>query len=208
MKLSLLENNYFLLFLIFFLACFLRIFHLGSLSQSFHTDEVAAGYVGRYILLHGQDICRNIFSLYFDKFGDFWPIGISWLSGLSTFIFGINEFAVRFPSAFFGAATVLPLFLLVKSLFNKPKMGIFVGLFLAILPWHIVLFRATSEGIVGLFLLTFSLYFAFFYSWKVNISCINIRCTKVLTFLFTEIKEREKKCCMRLIENLITRQFI
>lgn len=109
------------LFVIFFLTSFLRIFNLLSLPFSLHTDELYAGYVGRYIFLHGQDVYRNIFPLYFNKFGDFRPIGIFWLSGLSTFVLGINEFAIRFPSALFGALTVFP-FIFSLSNYLKTKI--------------------------------------------------------------------------------------
>jgi len=139
---------------------------LQSLPQSFHTDELFAGYVGKYILIHGQDIYGNIFPLYFDKFGDFRPIGNFWLSGFSTLILGLNEFAVRLPSAFFGALSVFPVFLLVKELFRKEKIALLSSFFLAILPWHIVLSRSTSEGVIGMFFLVFSVYFGFLYIRK------------------------------------------
>jgi 4-amino-4-deoxy-L-arabinose transferase-like glycosyltransferase len=160
---SILKHNFIILAFIFSLAVILRIYSLYSLPQSFHTDELVAGYVGKYIWLYGQDIYGNIFPLYFDKFGDFRPIGIFWFSGLSALIFGLNEFAVRLPSALFGALTVVPVFFLVKELFKKEKIALLSSFFLAILPWHIVLSRATSEGVVGMFFLVISLYFAFVY---------------------------------------------
>ena len=166
MDLSLLKRNLVLLALIFLLALALRIFTLGSLPQSFHTDELAAGYIGKYIWLYGQDIYGNVFPLYFDKFGDFRPIGIFWFSGFSSLLFGMNEFAVRLPSALFGSLTVIPVYLLVKELFKKEKIALLSSLFLAILPWHIVLSRATSEGVIGMFFLLFSVYFGFLYAKK------------------------------------------
>lgn len=163
MTISILKNKYIVLTLIFLFALVLRVYNLGVVPQSFHTDELAAGYIGRYIFLHGQDIYGNAFPLFFDKFGDFRPIGIFWLSGIFTFIFGVNEFATRLPSSLFGALTVFPLYLLLIELFKKPKVALVASFFLAILPWHVVLSRSTSEGIIGLFFLIFSLYFGFVY---------------------------------------------
>lgn len=168
------KRNLVLLVLIFILALSLRIFSLGSLPQSFHTDELFAGYVGKYIWLHGQDIYGNVFPLYFDKFGDFRPIGIFWFSGLSSSLFGLNEFTVRLPSVLFGALTVVPVYLLVKELFKKEKIALLSSLFLAIFPWHIVLSRATSEGVIGMFFLILSVYFGFMY--------VNKRSLKFLVF--------------------------
>jgi 4-amino-4-deoxy-L-arabinose transferase-like glycosyltransferase len=163
------KRNLLILFAVFLLALFFRIISLSSLPFSLHTDEVYAGYIGRYIFLHGQDIYGNVAPLYFNKFGDFRPIGIFWTSGLSTFIFGINEFAIRFPSALFGALTVFPLYFLTLQLFKNKGTALLSSLLLAILPWHIVLSRATSEAIIGLFFFTSSACFMFFFIKKEKI---------------------------------------
>lgn len=159
---KLLKDHFFLIGILL-LALVIRVINLGAIPQSFHTDELAAGYIGRYIFLHGTDIFGNLFPLYINKFGDFRPIGIFWFSGLSTFLFGVNEFAVRLPGAFFGALTTIPLYLLTLEIFKSKKGALLSASALAILPWHIVLSRATSEGIIGLFLLVTSLYFGFLY---------------------------------------------
>jgi 4-amino-4-deoxy-L-arabinose transferase-like glycosyltransferase len=140
------------LILIFFLAAFLRLYKLGSLPHTFHEDEVLSGYVGRYIIQNGFDLYGNKWPFwYFNKFGDYYIIGPIYLSGLSTYIFGINEFAVRFPAAFFGALTIFPLFYFVLEIFQNKRIALFSALFLAILPWHLVLSRSTTEGVIGSF---------------------------------------------------------
>ncbi len=188
MKLSVVKNNVLLLSAIFFLALFLRMISLYSLPQSFHTDELAAGYIGKYIWLYGQDIYGNVFPLYFDKFGDFRPIGIFWFSGFSSLLFGMNEFAVRLPSALFGALTVVPVYLLVKELFKKEKVALLSALFLALLPWHIVLSRATSEGVIGMFFLIFSVYFAFLYIRKHSLKFLVLSLAfGLFTYLFYHV---------------------
>lgn len=144
---------------IFLLALALRLFHLGQTPIGFHVDELDAGYIGRYILLHGKDVVGNVLPLYFNKFGDFRPTGIFYLSGLSTFLFGVTEFAVRFPSAFIGALSIFPLYFLASALFGRKSIGFIAAGLLAVSPWHIVLSRATSESIIGLFLLLFGLWF-------------------------------------------------
>lgn len=149
-----------ILFLIFLLALFLRIYKLGSIPQTFHEDEVLSGYVGRYIIQNGFDLYGNKWPLwYFNKFGDYYIIGPIYLSGLSTYLFGINEFATRFPHAFFGALAVIPMFYFVLEIFKNKKIALLSSLFLAITPWHVVLSRSTTEGIIGSTLFLTSLFF-------------------------------------------------
>lgn len=146
---------------IFVLALIFRLYHLGTTPAGFHVDEVNVGYVGRYLLTHGKDIFGNTLPSFFNKFGDYRPIGIFYLSGFSTFLFGVNEFAVRFPSAFIGALTVIPMYLFAAFVSGRRSVGFVAAFFLAIAPWHIVISRATSESIVGLFLVLLGLWFLF-----------------------------------------------
>lgn len=118
------------------------------------------GYVGRYIIQNGKDVYGNNWPLlYFDKFGDFYIIGPIYLKGLSTYLFGVTAFAVRFPTALFGGLTVIPVFLLASLLFQSSLVGLFSAFTLAVMPWTIPLGRAASEGILGGFFFLFGIYF-------------------------------------------------
>lgn len=140
-----------ILFFVFVFASFLRLYNVNNLPNGFHSDELDAGYIGRYILLYGKDVFGNTAPLYVDKFGDFRPAGVFYLAGLSTFIFGINEFAVRFPAAIFGSLSVLLVYFIYLELFKSKKGALLASFLFCITPWHIVLSRATSEAIIGLF---------------------------------------------------------
>jgi 4-amino-4-deoxy-L-arabinose transferase-like glycosyltransferase len=146
------RRHWFILFSVVCIALFLRLFHLGTIPLGFHVDELDAGYIGRYIFTHGRDVYGHIFPLVFDKFGDFRPTGIFYLSGLSVLLFGNHECAVRLPSAVIGAFTVVALWYFVLVFFKNRIVALGAAAALAIMPWHIVLSRSTSEGIVGLFL--------------------------------------------------------
>mgnify|MGYP001228337333 CR=1 FL=1 len=137
--------------LLFLLALSLRVVNLSNLPNGFFTDEVVSGYVGRFVLQNGVDPYGNVFPLfYFDKFGDFRVILPMYITGIFTFLFGSTEFAVRFPVALSGALLVFPLYYFVVELTKNKKKALVSSLFAAILPWHIVLSRAQSEGIIGL----------------------------------------------------------
>lgn len=148
-----------LLILLVVIGLFIRIYNLTNIPKGFHDDELDAGFIGRYILLWGKDIKGNQWPFYYDKLGDFRPTGIFYLSGISTFLFGVNEFAVRFPAALFGSLTVIAIFMLARELFKNSGIAIFSALLLVVSPWHIILSRATTEGIIGLFFILFGIIF-------------------------------------------------
>jgi 4-amino-4-deoxy-L-arabinose transferase-like glycosyltransferase len=144
------------------LASFLRLWNLGSLPNGFHSDEVMNGYVGRYVLENGKDLYGNPWPiLYFDHFGDFPNILPMYVSGLGTVLFGSTVFGVRFPIALIGIATVILVYALSRWLWKSPWVGLLAALCLAVFPWHVVLSRATAEGVLASASLLFGVYWLF-----------------------------------------------
>lgn len=151
-----------LLIFIFLISLSLRIYKLGSLPNSLHQDEIMNGYVGRFIFLNGIDLYGNKWPLiYFDRFGDYPNVLPMYLSGLSTFIFGVNEFAIRFPIALIGSLIIIPIFFISDLIFKDKITALFSSLFIGLMPWHITLSRSTSEGILGSTSFAFALFFLF-----------------------------------------------
>src|SRR4030043_303316 len=133
-----------LLFIIFLLALLLRVYKLGTFPIGFHIDEAKVAWNAYSILKTGKDDLGKSFSLYYNTFGDYRPTGIFYVTIPSIIIFGQSEFAVRFPSAFFGALTVISLYFFVAELMksNKQKVkyslsGMTASFLLAVSPWHI-----------------------------------------------------------------------
>lgn len=139
---------------IFLIGLILRLFQLQNYPQGFHVDEVKVGWNAYSILKTGMDDFGNSYPLYYNSFGDFRPTGIIYLTIPSIIIFGLNEFAVRFPAALIGSLTILSVYFLTKELISEKKLlgAVFSALILAFSPWHISLSRATSEGLIALFL--------------------------------------------------------
>lgn len=149
------------LFWIFILAFFLRIYKLGTFPVGFHVDEVKVGWNALSILKTGRDDKGNLFSLYYNSFGDFRPTGIFYATIPSIIAFSRNEFAVRFPSALLGALTIFPLYFLVLEI-NKDKnkkLALVAALLLSLSPWHISVSRATSEVVISMFMALWGLYY-------------------------------------------------
>jgi len=143
------------LILVLFLAAFLRFYHLGSNPPSLAWDEAALGYNAYSIGLTGKDEFGRFLPIdYFASFGDYKPPLYVYAAVLPIKILGLNEFAVRFPSAFFGVLTVFLTYFLVRLLFPKLKeswLPVLSALFLALSPWHTQLSRAAWEANLALF---------------------------------------------------------
>src|SRR3990167_6370553 len=142
---------YFVLASIFCIGLFLRLFNLNNFPVGFHIDEASLGYNGYSISLTGKDDNGTKSPLYIDMFGDNRPAGYHYLTIIPIKIFGLTEFATRFPGAIFGALTIFAFYFLVYTIFENKKISLVAAILLAIAPWHIVLSRASAEAIIALF---------------------------------------------------------
>jgi 4-amino-4-deoxy-L-arabinose transferase-like glycosyltransferase len=153
-----LENKY--LILIFLIGFFLRFYHLGSMPIATHLDEIMNAYVGKFTLINGVDLYGNKWPIfYFNNFGDYPNIIPMYLSGLSALLLGNTEFAIRLPIAIFGSLSIFIVYFLAKLFFKSKKTALFSALTIAVMPWHIVLSRATAEGVTAAFAFLVPLYF-------------------------------------------------
>lgn len=153
----------FLLIVIVLIAVFLRFYNLSTNPPSLTWDEVAWGYNAYSLGIDGKDEFGRFLPFdYLESFGDFKPPVYAYLAVIPVKLFGLNEFATRFPSALFGVLTVIFTFFLVKEIFPKSKNSLKIknwkfdiatlsALMLAISPWHILLSRAAFEANVASF---------------------------------------------------------
>ena len=172
---SLIDKNK-LLVLILLVAAFMRLWQMGNIPQSLYIDELDLGYQA-YSLLHtGRDYFGNLLPLHPHSFAEYrTPFNI--YSAIPTiWLFGINAYGVRLPSAIFGVLVVLSFYLLIKEIIsfkrlvidkmaNMKKFTLFGALILAFSPWHIQFSRVTLEVSALFFFLTLGLYL-FFKSFK------------------------------------------
>lgn len=156
MKFSLGLNK--ILFLIIILiGIVLRFNQLGNNPPSLNWDEASLGYNAYSILKTGADEYGTKFPISIRSFGDYKPPLYVYLAVPSVAIFGLNEFSVRFPSAFLGVLSVVVMYFLVLEIFREwsIKQGEYLALvsafFIAISPWSLQFSRASYEGNIGLF---------------------------------------------------------
>ncbi len=133
------------LILIILLAGLLRIPAIGEYPAGLNADEAAIGYNSYSLLQTGKDEYGNSWPLSFVSFGDYKPGLYFYMVMPFIAALGINEFAVRLPSALFGIGTVLLVYFLAKELFNQKGAALASALLLAITPWHIHFSRGSWE---------------------------------------------------------------
>lgn len=139
------------------LAAALRFYQLGNNPPSLYWEEAAIGYDAYSVLKTGKDWHGNPWPVVaFESFGDWKPSLYFYATVPSIAVFGLNEFAVRFPSAFFGTLTVALVYWLVKD----KRVGLAAALLLAVSPWHLQLSRAGFEANLGLFLTVLGYWFS------------------------------------------------
>src|SRR5882672_592938 len=101
------KRTYLLVFILL-VAAILRFYQLGSMPPSLTWDEAAWGYNAYSLGIDGKDEFGRVLPYtYLESFGDYKPPVYAYLDILPVKVFGLNEFATRFPSAFFGTLTVL-----------------------------------------------------------------------------------------------------
>ena len=81
----------------------------------FDWDEINFAECSREMILRGEYLRPQI------NFQPFWekPPLFMWLQSLSMHIFGVNEYAARFPNAICGIATLIIIYHLGKTLYDK-----------------------------------------------------------------------------------------
>jgi len=149
----------FILGLILLISFVLRFYQLTDNPPSLNWDEVSHGYNAYSILKTGQDEWGVSWPGIFRAYGDYkLPVYI-YATSLSIGLFGLNDFAVRFPSAMAGVLSVLFVYLLTQKLFKNQKAALLAAFFLAISPWHLFTSRAAFEANLAVFLALTGFYF-------------------------------------------------
>lgn len=153
------KKKFLLLYIvIFLLGAFLRLYKINQIPPGVNQDEASIGYTA-YSLIHtGKDEYGRSFPLSFQSFGD-WKLPLyMYETVVSVKFLGLNEFAVRLPSALVGIGTVAIVFFLVQQLFKNNTLSFLTMFLTAIAPWSIHLSRVESESNTAVFLTTFAMY--------------------------------------------------
>ncbi|MCX5903052.1 MAG: glycosyltransferase family 39 protein, partial [Proteobacteria bacterium] len=146
----------------FVLILFLLVFSLSLYTFKlddcpfFNPDEGIHAQVAKNMVVDGDWITPRFNGQnFYDK-----PILYYWLNALSFKLFGINEFAARFPAALLGALGVLVTFLLGKALYDR-RTGFMGAVILSVSFEYLFLSRLVVHDISLTFgiLLSLSLFY-------------------------------------------------
>lgn len=151
------QKKYLLLFLVFLLAGFVRLWGLGSIPHGLTWDEAAIGYNGHAVVTTRRDEWLERLPISFRSFGDYKaPLAI-YLNGLFTVVLGLTPLIVRLPFALAGIFSCVGIYFLIRELAlfyqikNKETLATLGALSLAISPWHIHFSRIGFEAGLSLF---------------------------------------------------------
>ena len=132
----------------------LRFYQLGTVPGSLEWDEVSFGYNAYSVLHTGKDEYGVTLPATFRAFGDYKQPVYAYFDVISIAMFGLNAFAVRFPSAFFGSISIIFVYLLTAEIFRKYKFSQSIALLsmasFAIAPWSLQFSRGAFEANVSL----------------------------------------------------------
>jgi 4-amino-4-deoxy-L-arabinose transferase-like glycosyltransferase len=175
-------KKYLFLILIIILAAFLRLYNISSYPAGLNADEAALGYNAYSLLLTGKDEHGHIIPVNLESFGDFKPALYSYLLVPVVKYLGLNEFAVRLPSALFGIFSVFLIYLLTEEIFKRPVLSHISALLLAISPWHLHFSRGAWEVNVSTAMILAGT--VFYLKWLRNSSFLNFTFF-ILSFIFS-----------------------
>ena len=142
-----------LLLFLLALGLFYRLYGLEQ-NYSFWTDENHVAIFVRAILERGRPVLANGYHT-----GAYQWL-LYWLGAISAKIFGLNEFALRFPAAIFGVLTIGVVYLLGKKIFSR-KAGFIAAFLTAFLNIEILFSRQARPYQALQFFYVLSAYFLY-----------------------------------------------
>lgn len=135
-----------LLVLIIVLGVLLRFYSLSTIPISLNQDETALGYNAYSLLRTGADEYGKVLPLSLKSFGD-WKLPVyPVLDILPIAVFGLTEFAVRFPSAVAGVFLIPLIYILANQIFQNRKISLFAAFFMSVSPWGVFFSRIAYEA--------------------------------------------------------------
>ena len=156
---KLLKFNTAILILILAFGLSLRVYKLDSVPPGLTWDEAALGYNAYSLSKTFKDEYGFFLPLTLKSFGDYKPALYAYLDIPFVMLLGLNEWAVRLPSALAGVGFIIVCFLLVKEVFKNVRLSLSVAFFASISSLSIQFSRAGFESNVAVFLNVLGLYF-------------------------------------------------
>ena len=151
------KNIFLILILLFFLVT--RLYKIASIPSSVYWDEASIGYNAYSVLKTGRDEWGEFLPLHFRAFGEFkLPVYIYSVL-IVELVFGLTQFAVRFPAVIYGLFSVLGLYLLTNKITKNKTVALLSSFLFSLSPWFFIFSRTGYEAVAGLVFFIFAIYF-------------------------------------------------
>lgn len=142
------------LFLIVLLAAALRFVSLTKNPPSVNWDEISYAYNAYSVLKTGADQWGQKFPIVnFRAYGDYPTTLNLYLTIPFILIFGLTDFAIRFPHALLGTLTVISVYFLTLGITKKENISLLSSLLVAIGPWYFFPSRFLIQSNLSVFFL-------------------------------------------------------
>ncbi len=148
------------------LAIVLRFWQLGSIPGGFHADEADFGYNAYSLLQTGKDEYGQSYPLIYRSFGDYKGAVYAYLTIPFIASAGLNEWAVRVPSAIFGMLFIVLTFAFVFRLSGSRSLALLSMALAVISPLGVLLSRVQSDPLVCFVIFYGAVYFWFLWMKK------------------------------------------
>lgn len=135
--------------LITLIGGFLRFYKITQNPPSLNGDEISIGYDAYSLLKTAHDQHGKFLPLTFESVGDYKNPLLIYLTVPSIKIFGLTDFAVKFPNALMGTISIPIFFLFILDIFKNKKIAFIGSFFLAISAWHIFYSRLAYETLTA-----------------------------------------------------------
>lgn len=147
------KNISYLIFVIV-LGAMLRFSYLTYNPPSLNWDEVSYGYNAYSIIKTGADQWGQKFPiLNFRAYGDYPTTLNLYLTIPFIVVFGLTEFAIRFPHALMGILTIASVYFLAFGVTKKHNISLLASFLVAISPWYVFTSRFVIQSNLSVFLL-------------------------------------------------------
>jgi 4-amino-4-deoxy-L-arabinose transferase-like glycosyltransferase len=148
------KRNLVVLFLIVVVGAFLRFTLLTSNPPGLNWDEVSHGYNAYSILKTGMDQWGQKFPIVnFRAYGDYPTTLNLYLTIPFIAVFGLTEFAIRFPHAIMGVFTIISVYFLSFGIAKKTNMSLLAAFLVAVEPWYLFTSRFVLQSNLSVFFL-------------------------------------------------------
>lgn len=166
-------KNKFIFLLIIILTVSTRFYRLADFPVSLNWDEISHGYNSYSVLKTGRDQWGQLLPVFnFRAYGDYPTTLYMYLTIPFVYLFGLNAFSIRLPSAILGTISVLFSFIFGQKFLKKNSYSLLLAFLCSISPWLFFTSRGVFQSTISqsLFFIGIALLYSSLSSKKLSLA--------------------------------------